>query len=131
VALDLIAVRGILEDGTGRRSDLVREAWAAFDRSTLAPDPLVRHEAHVTFHHGLWVASENSMLLRLWPVTEGLATIALAQDQAAHDDPRRARSIHHELVEAILGGDLEQIEARLHHHTIDSAEALIGLHQQD
>jgi DNA-binding GntR family transcriptional regulator len=67
------------------------------------------------------------MLLRLWPVTEALTTIALAQDQARRDDPARAHRVHHELVEAILGRDLRRIERELTRHTLDSAEELLAL----
>jgi DNA-binding GntR family transcriptional regulator len=126
VPLDLIAVRGILDDTTGHRRRLLQEAWDRFDRDAYDPDPLVQHEAHVAFHHGLWAASENSMLLRLWPVTEAVTTIALAQDQAVHADPERAHALHRQLVEAILGGDLAAIERELRHHIVDSAEELLG-----
>ena len=126
VPLDLIAVRDVLADPTGHRRDLVRDAWQAFSRRAFDPDPLVQHEAHVAFHHGLWLASQNSMLLRLWPTTEALTTIALAQDQAAHSDPHRAHAIHGQLVDAILGGDLDVIEEALHRHTVDSAEELMA-----
>ncbi|MFN8081092.1 MAG: GntR family transcriptional regulator [Kineosporiaceae bacterium] len=128
VPLDLIAIRAILDDATGRRLQLVREVWEGFQASTFDPDPLVQHQAHVAFHRGLWAASENWMLLRLWPVIEALTTITLAQDQIAYSDPQRAHDLHQGLVEAILAGDLAQIEDLLRRHTIDSAEELIGRH---
>jgi DNA-binding GntR family transcriptional regulator len=127
VPLDLIAVSAVLEDPSGRRMQRVRAAWDAFDRLAFDPDPLVRHEAHITFHHGLWAASENTMLLRLWPITEALTTIALAQDQAARADPRRAHALHRALVDAILDGDPPRIEEQLRRHTVDSAEELLRL----
>jgi DNA-binding GntR family transcriptional regulator len=126
VPLDLIAVSAILEDATGGRLQAVRDAWNTFDRLAFDPDPLVRHEAHVAFHHGLWAASENTMLLRLWPVTEALTTIALAQEQAARADPERAHAVHQQLVQAIVTGDLALIEERLSHHTVDSAEEFLA-----
>ena len=130
VPLDLIAVGAILEDATGRRMQLVRDAWADFERFALDPDPLVQHEAHVAFHHGLWVASENTMLLRLWPVTEALSTIALAQEQAARSDPQRAHALHKGVVDAILGGDPDAIREQLHHHTIGAAEEYLTLSRE-
>jgi DNA-binding GntR family transcriptional regulator len=126
VPLDLIAVRAILEDPTGRRTDAVRTAWATFEESAFDPDPLVQHQAHVAFHRAVWAASENFLLLRLWPVTEALTTIVLAQDQAERGDPVRAHAIHRDLVEAITGGDLPRIEAMLVRHTLHSAEELLA-----
>ena len=130
VPLDLIAVRAILEDPAGRRLELVREAWERYAAVAPDADPLDRHEAHVALHHGLWVASENTMLVRLWPVTEALTTIALASDQATRDDPGRAYRVHHDLVEAILAGDLPRIERELTRHTLDSAEELVAIQHQ-
>ena len=127
VPLDLIAVTAILEDETGRRLSMVRQAWDAYSRVGPEADPLAQHEAHVALHHGLWVASENSMLLRLWPVTEALTTIALAQDQARRADPERAQRMHRELVDAIESGDLGRIEEHLARHTVQSAEELLSL----
>jgi DNA-binding GntR family transcriptional regulator len=127
VPLDLIAVRGILDDPSGRRRAVLREVWERFDRDALDPDPLVQHEAHVALHHGIWAASENSMLLRLWPVTEAVTTIALAQDQARRSDPLRAHALHRRLVEVVLAGDLGAAEAELQQHIVDSAEELLAL----
>src|ERR687885_2015629 len=127
VPLDMIAVSGILEDSTGRRTGLIQEAWDEFEPLAFDSDPLVQHEAHIAFHHRLWAASENRMLLRLWPVTEALITIVLAQDQAARGDPARAHALHRQLVEAILSGDAVRIEQQLRQHTIDSAEELLAL----
>lgn len=130
VALDLIAVQAILADR--ERMRLVESAWETYRELARDPDPLVRHDAHVALHRGLWAASENTMLLRLWPVTEALSTIVLAQDQAAHDDdPDRALDIHGTLVRAILSGDLPAIEAELARHTVDSADELIDMSRRE
>jgi DNA-binding GntR family transcriptional regulator len=127
VPLDLIAVTAILEDTSGRRLRMVHEAWDRYAAVGPDADPLAQHEAHVALHKGLWVASENSMLLRLWPVTEALTTIALAQDQARRADPVRAHRVHRELVDALDGRDLEAIEEHLRRHTLQSAEELLAL----
>jgi DNA-binding GntR family transcriptional regulator len=130
VPLDLIAITAILEDPTGRRLELVRDAWDRYANVGAGADPLAQHEAHVALHHGIWVASQNSMLVRLWPVTEALTTIALAQDQATRDDPERAHRLHDELVEAILSRDLSRIEHELVRHTLDSAEELLAIKER-
>jgi DNA-binding GntR family transcriptional regulator len=124
VALDMLAAEEILADKTGHRLDLVRQAWAAYDTLPLDAEPLQAHDAHVAFHRNLWVASENTLLLRLWPVTEAHLTIVLAHDQATRDDPRRAHEVHERLVDAILDGDLKKVRKALVAHTIDSAAEL-------
>ncbi len=130
VPLDLIAIREILDDTTGHRLQIVHDVWDRFRNLTFDPDPLVQHEAHVSFHHGLWVASQNTMLLRLWPITEALTTIVLAQDQATHADPQRAHDLHQGLVRAILDGDLARIEDQLSRHTLDSVEELLSVQER-
>ena len=127
VPLDLIAITAILEDDSGRRLRMVREAWDAYAGVGPDADPLAQHEAHVALHQGLWVASENSMLLRLWPVIEALTTIALAQDQARRADPERAHRVHRELVDAIESRDIAAIQGELRRHTVESAEELLTL----
>jgi len=127
VALDMLAVEGILADPTGHRLDWVRKAWEEYDRLPFDADPVVAHESHVAFHRRIWAASENTLLIRLWPVTEAHLTIVLAQDQATRDDPRRAHDVHKLLVDAIFSRDLDQVHAALIAHTMDSAEELVGI----
>lgn len=126
-ALDMLAVDGLLEDSTGGRMDMVRQAWADFERVEDDPDPLIRHEAHIDFHRRIWAASENTLLLRLWPVIEAHITIALAQDQAVRSDPQRAKVVHHHLVDSLLSGNRDAIEEAFRVHTIGSARELIEL----
>ena len=127
VALDMLAVKGIFADRSGRRLEMVRSAWREFDLLPFDADPVEAHEAHVAFHRRIWEASENTLLIRLWPVTEAHITIALAQDQATRDDPRRAHDVHKLLVDAIVSGDLDQVHRALIAHTIDSAEELVAM----
>ncbi len=126
-ALDMLAATAILEDTSGRRMRQVEESWQQFDRVAFDPDPVAQHEAHIAFHRNIWVASENSLLLRLWPVTEAHLTIALAQDQATRANPARAHEVHERLVKAMRTGDLSIVEAAFISHTIDSAWELIAL----
>lgn len=130
VPLDLMAVTAILEDSTGHRLELVRGAWEQYAAVGPDADPLAQHEAHVALHRGIWVASQNTMLLRLWPVTEALTTIALAQDQATRNDPVRAHRIHHDLIEAVLSRDPTRIQHELTRHTLDSAEELVSIRRR-
>ena len=129
VPLDLIAIDAILSDDTGERLNLVRAAWTQYDQHAGHNDPLVQHQAHIAFHRGLWEASQNTALLRLWPTIEAVTTIALAQDQAARRDPARANTLHHQLVTAILSRNRANIQHELTQHTLSSAEELLTLDQ--
>jgi DNA-binding GntR family transcriptional regulator len=124
VALDMLAAEEILADESGRRLDLVRQAWSTYTRLPLDADPLDAHEAHVAFHRNLWAASENSMLLRLWPVTEAHLTIVLAYDQVTRHDPRRAHDVHERIVRALEARDLRKVRAAVVAHTVDSAQEI-------
>ena len=125
VALDMLAVEDILAAPTDRRLDLVRQAWEDYDRLPFDADPVEAHEAHVAFHRRIWAASENTLLIRLWPVTEAHLTIVLAQDQATRDDPRRAHDVHKLLVDAIFSRDLDRVHAAQIAHTMDGARELV------
>lgn len=127
VALDMLAVEGILDDPSGQRMAQVQAAWEAYERLPFDADPLAAHEAHIAFHRAIGAASENTLLIRLWPVTEAHVTIALAQDQVTRSDPRRARDIHRLLVDAITSRDLKQVRRALKVHTTDSAKELVQL----
>jgi DNA-binding GntR family transcriptional regulator len=127
VALDMLAADEILADPTGRRLDMVRQAWAQYERLPLDVGPVEAHEAHVAFHRNLWVASENTMLLRFWAVTEAHLTVVLAYDQVTRDDPHRAHEVHERLVEAILAGKRKDILRAVNEHTIDSAQVIADL----
>jgi DNA-binding GntR family transcriptional regulator len=106
---------------------MVEESWAEYSQVEMDPDPVIRHESHLAFHRKLWAASENALLLRLWPVTEAHLTIILAQDQAARADPVRAHRVHEKLVDAIRTKDLDVIKKAFAEHTVRSAEELIPL----
>ena len=127
IALDVLATRCIYEDKTGRRLDMVRQAWEEYKEFEFDPDPFIRHEEHVNFHKKIWMASENSLLIKLWPVTQAHITIALAQDQERRADPQRAHGLHETLVEEILSCDLVRAEAAFIKHTMVSAKELMTL----
>jgi DNA-binding GntR family transcriptional regulator len=127
VALDMLAVEEILADPTGRRLERVRAAWNELDQLPLDADPVEAQEAHGAFHRSIWAASENTLLIRLQPVTEAHITIVLALDQATRDNPRRAHDVHKRLAEAIFSRDLDQVRRALIAHTIDSAQELVTM----
>lgn len=124
VALDTEAISEILADKTGRRMDVLEDAWRTFERATAESDPLALHEAHVCFHRGIWEAADNYLLMRIWPVMEAQMTIVLAYDQFTRTNPARAHAIHAALMRAIRTGDPAQIRTALDVHTMDSAQEL-------
>lgn len=127
VGLDMLAIDAILADRTGRRLEIVEAGWRQFERFAFHPDPVVQHEAHLAFHRQIWAASENYLLLKLWPVTESHITLAIAEDQTARDDPERAHRVHEQLMNAIRTGDRETIHAAFVAHTVQSADELVEL----
>lgn len=127
VAIDLQAVTTILDDQTGRRLQMVIAGWREYERHAFDPDPFVQHAGHLKFHHTILAASENYLLIRMWPVIEAHITIALAQDQVTRSDPDRAYAVHAKLVEAIQTRDPETIRAAFVAHTIDSAKELVAM----
>lgn len=124
VALDYEAIVEILGDESGRRMKILESAWAEYEQLAHDDDPLVMHEAHMAFHHGIWEASENYLLMRIWPVIEAQMTIALAYDQFARRDPVRAHAVHAALMQSIRSRDLQRIREALEVHTVDSARGL-------
>jgi DNA-binding GntR family transcriptional regulator len=105
----MLAVEEILSDPTDHRLERVRAAWNELDRLPLDADPVEAQEAHAAFHRSIWAASENTLLIRLQPVTEAHITIVLAQDQAIRGNPSRAHDVHKQLAEAIFSRDLDQV----------------------
>ena len=127
VALDMLALRDIVADGTGHGLDQIRAAWNRYEAAIHDPDPYVRHQEHLAFHRAIWLAAGNSVINQLWPVIEANMTIALAQDEAVRPSTDRAYRLHAELVRAIESKDLTRIEETVVSHTLTSADEFIAL----
>lgn len=127
VALDMLAIRGVLADRSNRRLGRVESAWSEYEEAIDDPDPFVRHQEHLAFHQAIWTAADNLVLDQLWPVIEAKMTIALAQDEAARPSTERARRMHSALVEAIQSRDLDRIEQVVTAHTLTSADEFISI----
>ena len=127
VTLDLLALRSIYADSTGHKLAQVADAWSKLDQDSNNPDPLIRHDAHVAFHRALWEASENQMLLRMWPAMEAHMALALAEDQAFRPDPARVQHSHRTLLDALMSRDITTAQLALLEHTVDNAEQLTQL----
>jgi DNA-binding GntR family transcriptional regulator len=126
MALDLQAVSAILAETTGRRLRALLTAWETYRRDASAEDPLIQHEAHIAFHRAIWEASENTLLMKMWPVTEAHLTIILAHDQTGLHDTERTLTAHRPLIEAIQSKDMDQIHAAFATHTVDVAKDLVA-----
>lgn len=127
MALDEIAIDAIISDQTGSRLEKVFGAWEVYRFLEFDSNPVVQHDAHVTFHEAIWEASENSMLMSLAPVMRAHMTIALAVDQIKRSDSQRTHSIHEELLVALKTKNREKIISAFKRHTLGSAEELVGL----
>lgn len=127
IALDVLAIQEIYKDPTDARLGQIQEAWDEFKDYEFDADPFVRHEAHVAFHKSIWLASENSILIKFWPVLEAHLTIALAHDSRKRADLQRSHQLHQSLVTAIMNKDIIAAEAACMEHTLVSAEELVTL----
>lgn len=125
--LDLLALRSIYADESGERLARVAAAWSRLEKEAHNHDALVRHDAHVAFHRALWEASDNAMLVRMWPAMEANLTLAVAEDQAARPDPSRVRTQHQELLDAIMSRDELRAQRALIEHTVGNAEQFVEL----
>ncbi len=127
MALDEIAIDAILADHSGSRLGRVMQAWEIYRVLEFDADPVVQHDAHITFHEEIWAASENTMLMSLAPVMRAHMTIALAVDQIERSNAERTHSIHEELISALKTKKRETIISAFETHTLGSAEELVGL----
>lgn len=125
--LDLLALRSIYADTTGRKLAKVAEAWGKLEHEWKNADSLFRHDAHVAFHRALWEAAENQMLIRMWPAMEAHMTLAIAEDQALRPDPKRVHDAHCALLDAIMSRDITRAQLALLEHTVDNAEQFAQL----
>ncbi|MEV0598164.1 GntR family transcriptional regulator [Streptomyces sp. NPDC050315] len=127
VALEKVAARAIADDPDGSRKALVRGSWEAYRKAHAAGDAGRLHEAHIDLHRTIWTASQNVMLIRMWPTVEAHTNLAISVDESERADPDRALRVHERLVEAILGGDGDTIDAEVEAHTQQSADELVEL----
>lgn len=124
---DMVAIDAILADPTGGRMALLDEVLGIYLDEMRSPDSLGRHKAHMAFHRGIWEASGNSFLMKLWPVMEAEMTLVLAAMQHHRHDDRVLCEHHRSLVECIQRGDRAEIQAELHAHVLGSSEEILEL----
>lgn len=127
VVLDTSAAEDILDDRTGLRLLRLTDVLDRYCREVDTADPVAIHEAHVRFHRGLWEASENSFLPKLWPAMEAEMSLNLAYDQRQRQDTARAVALHRKLVEVIRSGDRDAIREEIRDHALGSALEVVAM----
>ncbi|GAA2323466.1 GntR family transcriptional regulator [Streptomyces cuspidosporus] len=127
VALEKVAARAVADDPDGSRKARVRRAWEAYRAAHAAGDAERLHEAHIELHRTVWAASENILLIRMWPTVEAHTNLAISVDESERADPDRALHVHESLIRAILEGDGETIDAEVEAHTRRSADELVEM----
>lgn len=127
VALEKVAARAVADDPDGSRKALVRLGWEAYREAHATGDTQRLHEAHIGLHRTIWTASQNTMLIRMWPTVEAHTNLAISVDENERADPDRALHVHERLVRAILEGTGETIDAEVEAHTRRSVDELVEM----
>jgi DNA-binding GntR family transcriptional regulator len=126
-ALETIAAKTIAADESGESQQRLRRAWDEYDIAAASGDAVRENDAHVALHQAIWVASNNSMLQRIWPIVAASINLAISTDQAARVNPQRNRRIHRSLVEAIFSNRKRDIEKEVRAHIETSAGELLAI----
>ncbi|MGI5471798.1 GntR family transcriptional regulator [Streptomyces sp. CA-132043] len=127
VALEKVAARAVADDPDGSRKALVRRSWEAYREAHAAGGADRLHKAHIELHRTIWTASDNVMLVRMWPMVEAHINLVISVHESERADPDRALRVHEKLVEAIFEGDGDTIDAEVEAHTRRSADELVEL----
>lgn len=126
-SLETIAAKTIAADDSGAAQQLLRRAWDEYEVAAASGDAVRENEAHVALHQTIWVASNNSMLQRIWPIVSASINLAISTDQATRVDLQRNRRIHRSLVEAIFSNRKRDIEKEVRAHIETSAGELLAI----
>ena len=127
VSLETTAALRLADDpsrtGLGALRIALTEHQAAIERG----DSRACDRTHLEFHRTLWLAAENEMLTKMWPLVAAQIRMAMTVDQAARYDPDRDLDMHVRLVDVIETGDADAIRAEIQHHIRSSAEEVAAL----
>lgn len=127
VALETLAAKAIAGDSDGARRAQLQRAWDDYQYAHDRGNQALLHQAHTELHRTIWMASDNSLLQRLWPTMEAHFDLAMELDESMREDPERALHLHRGIVEAILDGSAERIETEVERHTRHSADELVEM----
>jgi len=132
--LDVADVRVVLEtfaalhvaahrDGEGLTN--LREALQDHLDALEEGDAAAADETHLALHRTLWEASENQMMMRVWPLVESQIHMVMTFDQSTLSDPKRDAQLHKRLVDVIAGGSEAEISEEVREHILDSANLVV------
>lgn len=127
VSLETLAALHVAKAPEGEGMARLRAALEVHLDAIEAGDPVATDLTHLELHRTLWEASENQMLMRIWPLVESQIRMAMSLDQATRDDPERDAELHRRLVAVIEGGDEDEIVTEVRNHIARSADEVVKL----
>jgi DNA-binding GntR family transcriptional regulator len=127
VSLETLAALHLAEHPDGDGMTKLRAALKTHLDAIEAGDLVQVDQTHLDLHRTLWEASENQMLMRIWPLVESQIRMAMSLDQATRSDLDRDAELHRRLVDVIAGGDKAAITAEVREHIASSADEIVRL----
>lgn len=127
VSLETLAALHVAKHPKGKGMARLKAALDVHLDAIEAGDPVASDLTHLELHRTLWEASENQMLMRIWPLVESQIRTAMSLDQATRDDPERDAELHKRLVAVIEGGDEQEIVTEVRNHIARSADEVVKL----
>lgn len=127
VSLETLAALHVARNPEGEGMARLRAALQVHLDAIQAGDPVASDLTHLELHRTLWEASDNAMLMRIWPLVESQIRMAMSLDQATRDDPARDAELHCRLIEVIASGDEDEIVTEVRNHIARSADEVVRL----
>lgn len=127
VSLETMAALHVAKNPSGEGMASLRATLQVHLDAIEAGDPVASDLTHLELHRTLWEASENQMLMRIWPLVESQIRMAMTLDQATRHDPERDAELHRRLVAVIESGDEDAIAEEVRLHIASSADEIVKL----
>ncbi|MFI7063141.1 GntR family transcriptional regulator [Kribbella sp. NPDC050124] len=127
VSLETLAALHLSEHPDGDGMTKLRAALKTHLDAIEEGDLVQVDMTHLDLHRTLWEASENQMLMRIWPLVESQIRMAMSLDQATRSDLARDAELHRRLVDVIASGDQAAITAEVRDHIANSADEIVRL----
>lgn len=127
VSLETLAALHLAEHPDGEGMAKLRAALETHLDAIETGDLVQVDLTHLDLHRTLWEASDNQMLMRIWPLVESQIRMAMSLDQATRSDLARDAELHRRLVDVIAGGDKAAITTEVREHIARSADEVVRL----